>query len=135
MLMHKNKKAIVVIGAGSASFGLSTLGAILRKPELKGSDLRLIDINEDGLNTITKLAEKANKEWSAGFTIKSSTSRDELLKGANFIIHNSERNKTSEDFGLIFAYEDFGDIVNTSAIMECIDGIFELSDLLIEFEE
>ena len=89
MLMHKNKKAIVVIGAGSASFGLSTLGAILRKPELKGSDLRLIDINEDGLNTITKLAEKANKEWSAGFTIKSSTSRDELLKGANFIIINS----------------------------------------------
>ena len=84
--MHKEKKSIVVIGAGSASFGLSTLGAILQKPELKGSELRLIDVNEDGLNTITKLAEKANEEWDAGFTIKSSTARDELLKGADFII-------------------------------------------------
>ena len=79
-------KKIVVIGAGSASFGLSTLGAILRKPELKGSELRLIDINEEGLATITQLGEKANKEWASGFAIKSSTSRSELLKDADFII-------------------------------------------------
>ena len=77
---------IVVIGAGSASFGLSTLGAILKKTELKGSELRLIDLNEEGLATVTKLAEQLNKEWAAGFTIKSSTSRDELLKDADFII-------------------------------------------------
>jgi alpha-galactosidase len=79
-------KKIVVIGAGSASFGLSTLGAILRKPELKGSELRLIDLNEEGLATITQLAEKANRAWATGFTIKSSTSREVLLKDADFII-------------------------------------------------
>ena len=81
--MHKN---IVVIGAGSASFGLSTLGALLRTEELKGSELRLIDVNSHGLEIITKLAEKANESWGSAFTIKSSTERRELLKGADFII-------------------------------------------------
>ena len=80
------KKNIVVIGAGSASFGLSTLGAILRTAELEGSELRLIDKSEEGLETIAKLAEKANKEWGTGFTIKSSPNRKELLKDADFII-------------------------------------------------
>lgn len=80
------KKNIVVIGAGSASFGLSTLGAILRTPELKGSELHLIDKSEEGLETITKLAAKANDEWETGFTIRSSTNRRELLKDADFII-------------------------------------------------
>jgi alpha-galactosidase len=80
------KNKIVVIGAGSASFGLSTLGAILRTPELKGSELRLIDKNEEGLATITKLAEKANTEWGTGFTIISSTELRALLVDADFII-------------------------------------------------
>jgi hypothetical protein len=57
------------------------------------------------------------------------------LLGAEFIIRNSDRNKESEDFGLIYAFEDYGDFVNTSAILECIDGLFHLSDLLIEFDD
>ncbi|MHA1818895.1 MAG: hypothetical protein ACTSU2_06815 [Promethearchaeota archaeon] len=48
---------------------------------------------------------------------------DALILGLNFIIHNSDRSKTSEDYGLIYAYEDRGDIVNTSAILEALDGI------------
>ncbi len=79
-------KKIVVIGAGSASFGLSTLGALLQKTELRGSELRLIDINEKGLETIIRLAEKTNREWDAGFTIRSDTSRKELLKEADYVI-------------------------------------------------
>lgn len=81
----KNKK-IVVIGAGSASFGLTNLGAILRTPELQGSELCLVDINEEGLRLITKLAGRINGEWNSGFTIRSSTDRLELLEGADFII-------------------------------------------------
>ena len=80
------KPKIVVIGAGSASFGLANLGAILRTPELKGSELCLIDINEKGLNMITKLAHRVNKEWQADFTIKSSIERRDLLEDADFVI-------------------------------------------------
>lgn len=80
------KTKIVVIGAGSASFGLTNLGAILRTTELRGSELCLIDIREDGLKQVVKLAERLNREWDSGFTIKSSTDRRELLRDADFII-------------------------------------------------
>ena len=77
---------IVVIGAGSASFGLSTLGALLLRPELRGSELCLVDVDAQGLEQITRLAEKANREWGSGFTLHSSTQRREMLPGADFII-------------------------------------------------
>jgi len=79
-------KRIVVIGAGSASFGLVNLSALLRTEGLKGSELCLVDINEKGLKIITKLAHRINEEWNSGFVIKSSTNRLDYLEGADFII-------------------------------------------------
>lgn len=65
---------------------MTNLGAILRTPELKGSELCLVDINKDGLEQITKLAELINTEWNSGFLIRSSTDRCEVLAGADFIV-------------------------------------------------
>lgn len=80
------KPKIIVIGAGSASFGLTNLGAIMRMPELHGSELCLVDINAEGLQWVTLLAERINREWGAEFVIKSSTDRRELLPDADFVI-------------------------------------------------
>jgi alpha-galactosidase len=77
---------IVVIGAGSASFGLTNLGAILRTSELKGSELCLVDTNAKGLEWITKLASRMNEEWGSEFTIRSSVDRTVLLPGADFVV-------------------------------------------------
>ncbi len=77
---------IVVIGAGSASFGLTNLGAILRTPELSGSELCLVDTNRNGLQAITRLAERVNRDWRAGFTIKSSVNREDCLQDADFVV-------------------------------------------------
>lgn len=82
--MKKNR--IVVIGAGSASFGLVNLSALLRTEGLKGSELCLVDINEKGLEIITNLAHRINNEWNSGFEIKSSTNRLDYLKDADYII-------------------------------------------------
>jgi len=58
---------------------------------------------------------------------------DDLLKsailGAEFIVNESIRDPADPDYGLILAYEDMGDIVNTSAILECLDGLIHLSEL------
>lgn len=80
------KAKIVVIGAGSASFGLKNLGAILRTSELNECELCLVDVNEEGLILTTKLAEKINKEWNSKCIIRSSTNRCELLPDADFVI-------------------------------------------------
>lgn len=77
---------IVVIGAGSASFGLSVLGKMLLEPGLGGSHLCLVDINPEGLDLITRLAQRLNREWNSGFTIEGTTDRREALTDADYVI-------------------------------------------------
>jgi len=46
--------------------------------------------------------------------------------GARFIIENQICDKSNADYGLIMAYEDKPDQINTSALLECLDGLFFL---------
>lgn len=88
----------------------------------------------------------AKKEWSffcpvwhTGQAIKALamayriTGGEKLLEaarsGAHFIINNQINDRSSEDHGLILAYEDHPDQVNTSAILECLDGLLVLDDI------
>lgn len=77
---------IVVIGAGSASFGLSVLGKLLLEPGLAGSRLGLVDIDGEGLEKIERLANRANREWNSGFTIEANTDRTAILPEADFVV-------------------------------------------------
>jgi alpha-galactosidase len=81
---------IVVIGAGSASFGPSTLATLVRHPRLKGSQLGLVDLNEDSLETVTRVVERMNESWDAHMTISSSVNRREVLAGADFVVISIE---------------------------------------------
>ena len=76
---------VVIIGAGSASFGLSSLATLLREPSLRGSTLALVDTNAEGLRLVHRLAERMNREWDAGLTIESHTDRRAVLDGADFV--------------------------------------------------
>lgn len=77
---------IVVIGAGSASFGLNTLGALMRSKKLAGSQLALVDKNPETLEIVCRLAERFNREWNAKFVISSHTHPDQALAGAKFVV-------------------------------------------------
>ncbi len=77
---------IVVIGAGSAIFGLSSLATIMRSPRLRGAELALVDIYEPNLELMTQLAEKMNAEWGAQMRINAYTERTKALPGADFVI-------------------------------------------------
>ncbi|MHA1651683.1 MAG: hypothetical protein ACTSYB_15940 [Candidatus Helarchaeota archaeon] len=46
---------------------------------------------------------------------------------ADFILKNQIWDKKNVDHGLILAFEDIAGIVNTSAILECLDGLFYLA--------
>lgn len=85
-----NPTKIVVIGAGSASFGLGTLATIIRSEKLRGSTVSLVDIHRERLETMTTLARRLNREWEAGMTIESTTERAEALPGAEFVILSIE---------------------------------------------
>ena len=85
MSINKKKK-IVVIGAGSSSFGLSTLAEIMLKKDLHGMELCLVDVNLEGVNKIRELAEILNQEWNSGMSIKATSKREEVLPEADYII-------------------------------------------------
>ncbi|MCB8982470.1 MAG: hypothetical protein H6659_01455 [Ardenticatenaceae bacterium] len=85
-----DKPKIVIIGAGSASFGPTTLATIVRDARLRGSELALVDLNEAALETVTGVAERMSEAWDAGMRISGSTERRDVLANANFVIVSIE---------------------------------------------
>lgn len=77
---------IVVIGAGSAIFGLGGLATMMQSPRLRGAKLALVDLDERALHTMTALARIMNDAWDSGIEISSSTDRRDVLSGADFVI-------------------------------------------------
>ena len=77
---------IVVIGAGSASFGENTLSALLRSKKLRGSTLVLVDRNVDSLDIVYRLANRLNDEWDAQFNLSAHTHHKDALDDAVFVI-------------------------------------------------
>jgi alpha-galactosidase len=77
---------IVVIGPGSASFGLNTLGALMSSPRLAGSTIALVDRNAETLEQIHLLALRLNQEWDAGMTISCHANHMQALEGADFVV-------------------------------------------------
>jgi len=84
--MNPKPPRIVVIGAGSAIFGLSSLATIIRSKRLCGAELALVDVNEANLDLMTKLAEVMNRAWGAEMKISAHTDRTKALPGADFVI-------------------------------------------------
>ncbi len=81
---------IVIIGAGSASFGPTTLATIVRDERLRGSELCLVDLNERSLTAVSRVAERMNTAWDARMTIRAATDRRDLLPDADFVIVSIE---------------------------------------------
>lgn len=77
---------VTVIGAGSASFGLNTVGSLLRSAKLRGSQIALVDRNPQPLEWMRKLAERLNREWDAQMTIRAYTHHREALPGTKFVV-------------------------------------------------
>jgi len=84
---------LVLIGAGSVSFGLMTINELMRCEKLNGSELVLVDIAPDRLQRMTRLAHRLNETWQSGFRISSTTERKEALPGASVVVVAVERDR------------------------------------------
>jgi alpha-galactosidase len=81
---------IVVIGAGSASFGLNSLAALMNSSRLRGSQLALVDRNADTLAVVYRLGQRLNREWDARMKLTTHTHHMEALQGAAYVILSIE---------------------------------------------
>lgn len=78
---------IVMIGAGSHSFGLGTLQDIMAYADsLRGSTVMLNDINPEALALMAGVARGLNEEAGAGLVVEATTDQRAALDGAEFVI-------------------------------------------------
>ena len=71
---------IVLIGAGSANFGLEAVSDIYRSKILEGSEIVLHDTDAKSLKETQSVADKYKGEFGVNYTVRSSTDRKEALK-------------------------------------------------------
>lgn len=77
---------ILLIGAGSASFGVSTIADFFQQREMfAGSALVLCDINAAKLARVRRLAERMNDATGKPFHISGVTDYRDALDGAQFV--------------------------------------------------
>ncbi|GAG97864.1 unnamed protein product [marine sediment metagenome] len=81
---------IVLIGAGSATFGLEMLGDIFASKTLSGSSVVLHDINPQALKKVNDIALSHISKNSLDFQISATNDRKQALKDASFIIISIE---------------------------------------------
>ena len=83
-------KKVVLVGAGSASFGPSTISDLFLSETLTGSTIVLHDIDKDKLEMMYELSLKENEIRNNKFSIQRTTKRKDAFKGADFIISSIE---------------------------------------------
>ena len=83
-------KKIVIIGAGSTSFGPPMFNDIYLSEVLEGSTIVLHDINREKLEIIYDLLIAENEKHNNKFSLERTTDRSKALKDADFIINSIE---------------------------------------------
>lgn len=79
---------IVLVGAGSASFGRGMLPDLLAEPSLNPDDTEvwLMDTNEEALGLMSAAASRLGRETGSAIRFLATPHRDEALPGADFVI-------------------------------------------------
>jgi len=81
---------IVIVGAGSFIFSGQLIFDLLCCPELSDSTISLMDIDEDRLELIAKLARKMVADKGYATKVEHSLNRESSLDGADFVIMTAE---------------------------------------------
>ncbi|MBS7653523.1 hypothetical protein KEJ43_00410 [Candidatus Bathyarchaeota archaeon] len=77
---------MVVIGAGSVAFTPGLLAEIATSEVFRGAEIGLVDIDEEKLEIVRKVASRVIGETRAELKIETSLDRRDLLKNADFVI-------------------------------------------------
>ncbi len=97
------KVKIVLIGAGSASFGPRTVIDVFLNRELQPLDVDfvLVDVDEPNLEAVYRFAERVGEETESNIRLSRTTDRCEALRGAKYVITSVAR-KRNELWNLDF---------------------------------
>ncbi len=86
----REQPTIVLIGAGSTSFGLSTLHDLYGDDVFAGSTIRLVDLDAQAIERMRRVAAALEAGTHRGITVEAYTDRVEALPGADAVIVSVE---------------------------------------------
>jgi len=133
---------IAFIGAGSTVFAKNLITDILNFPELAGSTLALMDIDEERLRTSEFVARRIAKNLNAHPTIEASLDRRAALDGADYAIIMFQiagyKPGTVVDFEIPKKYglrQTIADTLGIGGVMRALRTIPVLLDVCADMEE
>jgi alpha-galactosidase len=80
---------VTIIGAGSVVFSLGLVKDLCLTEGLKGSRVHFMDINEERLDVVYRLAQRYAEDLGADLTFDRSLDRAEALQEAHFVINTA----------------------------------------------
>lgn len=84
------QRKIAIIGAGSAQFSGGIIRDLCVTPNLYGTKLSLMDVDEGRLGFITTMARKLTDELGGKLEFESTLSREKALDGADYVINTAQ---------------------------------------------
>ncbi len=140
--MNDNKvrhPKVTVVGAGSLFFGRQAIWQMVNSEYLNKGTLAFVDIDEEKLNKMVKLAKMVAEANNTGLVIEGSTDRKDVLAGSDYVVLSFARDSVkyrgidceiSEKFGVRMCSGDtigpggiFRAMREFPVILECLSDI------------
>jgi alpha-galactosidase len=83
------KLKVAIIGAGSAQFSLTMVRDLCLTPNLQGSHVTFMDIDEERLEMIYHLGKRYAEQLGSNLTFEKTTDRAAALEGADYVINTA----------------------------------------------
>jgi len=80
---------VTIVGAGSVVFSLGLVKDLCLTPGLKGSKVSFVDINEERLDIVYRLAGRYAEDLGADLEFERTLDREESLQDADFVINTA----------------------------------------------
>ena len=132
---------ITMIGAGSVVFAKNLLGDILSHPELRGSQIALMDIDPERLRVAAIVARRVAEAVGARPVITATTDRRAALDGADYAVNMIQvggyRPSTVIDFEIPKKYglrQTIGDTLGIGGIFRALRTIPVVLDMCRDME-
>ena len=132
---------IAFIGAGSIVFARNLMGDILTYPELEGSTLSLMDVDQERLDRTVAAAEKMLDHNDVEATIEATTDRREALTDADYVlnmIHVGGREPFKNEIRIPQEYgvnQAVGDTLGPGGVFRMLRTVPVMLDMAADMEE
>jgi alpha-galactosidase len=124
---------VTIIGAGSAEFSLGLVKDICLTESLAGSQVCFMDINEERLDIIYRLAVRYAQDLGSDLQFERTLDREESLQGTDFMIntatitHNEyymkRRRELAAEHGYFYGHTGMPEYHNLQLMLDCARDI------------